>query len=84
MLLAAYGDLPRLAALDALNQLDVADYPHLKAEDRVATLRRLWQRAGLNDPDGERYDQHGRLIIDSAAGFIAWAASNNLAGVVAA
>lgn len=84
MLLAAYGDLPRLAALDALNRLDVADYPHLKADDRVATVRRLWQRAGLNDADGHGYDDHGRLIIDSAAGFMAWAASNNLAGVVAA
>lgn len=84
MLLAAYGDLPRLAALDALNQLDVADFPHLDVKGRTATLARLQQRAGLNQVDGERYDQHGRLIIDSAAGFMAWAASNNLAGVVAA
>lgn len=84
MLLAAYGDLPRLAALDALNQLDVADFPHMDGQGRAATMRRLWQRAGLNDADSERYDQHGRLIIDSAAGFMAWAASNKLAGVVAA
>lgn len=56
----------------------------MDGQGRAATMRRLWQRAGLNDADSERYDQHGRLIIDSAAGFMAWAASNKLAGVVAA
>lgn len=75
-----------------MNLLDVADFPHLDAKGRDATIRRLWRRAGLlgdagdatGAGDGERYDEHGRLIIGDAAGFMAWARQAGLTGVVAA
>lgn len=75
-----------------MSLLDVADFPHLDAKGRDATVQRLWRRAGLLEgaagategAAGERYDEHGRMIIDSAEGFMAWARQAGLTGVVAA
>lgn len=73
-----------------MNQLDVADFPHLDAKGRDATIQRLWRRAGLADEaagdaeNGQRYDEHGRIIVTSGDELFGWARSAGLTGVAAA
>lgn len=59
----------------------MADYPHLTADGRKATLRRLLRAAGLGGLDGEHpatHDEEGRLILRGSSAVRAWLKGHGL------